>query len=528
MKIDLTTLSFPLWLIKKGIKNEKGIPLEFTKHKFLYDIACDKNRILVIKKCAQIGLSVLTILRAYWFAKYKGLTTIYTMPSDSDVEEFVPTKVDKIYQNNEEMRNSLTKNNVGLKGIDNQAFVYIKGTRSKSAPISTTADILVHDEIDRSDQENVNVYSSRTDYSEYKGRWILSNPSVSNSGIDSEWRKSDQREWFVKCEGCNKEQVLEWEKNVDFVKKIYVCQFCDKEITNKERMKGVWKATRESKISGYHISQLMATWLTAEELMDKKEKYGEEVFYNFVLGEPYDMGGVTNFRTMIMDALTSKDLSEGRIAIGLDIGRIKHYVVGTTKGIFEVGTIETRKEVVGLIHKYDPIMVIDALPERTWAEELQQEFPNNVFLNFYNPDKPQNEMMKWGGDAGSDEDIKNMGIVWSHRTRVIDKVIADFLSGNLELRLPKTMLERYIIQWETLRKIVEIDKLNRPRFLWSSSNGNDHYCMATIYFHIAKQRLSGDAEFLSDEIEVKPDIERREHGFYIRPLKEIMDERENE
>ena len=522
--LDITTVSFPLWMIKKGIKNEKGVPLEFVKHKFLYDIACEKNPHIVVKKCAQIGCSVLTTLRAYWFAKYRKLSTIYTLPSDHDVYEFVPTKVDKIFQTNEEIRASLTKDSTGLKGIGDEAFIYFKGTRSKSAPISTTADILAHDEIDRSDYKIIGAYSSRTDYSEYKGRWLLSNPSIGNAGIDAEFRKSDQREWFVKCDACQQEQVLEWEKNIDFVRKIYVCQFCGAEITNKMRMKGRWKATASSSVSGYHISQLMASWLSVSELIDKKEKFGDEVFYNFVLGEPYDIGGATNFRTMIMDALTTKDINAGRVAIGIDIGRIKHYVAGTAKGIFEIGTVETRQEVINLIRKYDPIMIMDALPERTWAEELQKEFPNNITLNFFNPDKPQNEMMKWGGDTGSDEDIKNTGIVWSHRTRVIDKVISEFLNGNMQLKIPKDMLERYIAHWETMRRIVEIDKLNRPRFLWTSSSGNDHYCLATIYYYIALQRLSGDMDFIADEKETRPDIERREHGFYIRPLKEVMDE----
>lgn len=886
-KIDITTLSFACWLINKGIKNERGVPLEFVKHNFLFDIARDKNKNIVVKKCAQIGCSILFILRAYWFAKYMGLSTIYTMPSDSDIYEFVPTKVDKIYQNNEEIRVSLTKDTTGLKGIDEKAFLYFKGTRSKSAPLSTTADVLAHDEIDRclepdtevltktgwkkiqnittndsvaslhnkehsvsfkkplevinmeyegdfyrlrgrsmdigmtpnhklwartasysgfqgasnpytfhkakdlyedkfvvsgygrwtsnfhkdtvsipytetlrrsqgscllprqkrifkakqypaipfykflgwylsegclnrkrnnqnklrltggisiaqkqekyvkeiqgilqdlgynpktyknkrgicsiqindfhlalvlkglddsftkyiptqylwgdvrylphlletllkgdGDERNVyttaskrladdvqvlalrlrksaviyknpqgiykvgiqqqpykringfrdsntnatlkkeyykgkvyclnippyhtflirgkdkkfpiwsgnseigiiNQYSSRTDYSEYKGRWVLSNPSISNSGIDNEWRKSDQREWVVTCRGCKKEQILEWEKNVDFIKGIYVCQFCGKEITNQERMSGEWKSTAESEISGYHISQLMAAWLSAKELIDKKEKFGEEVFYNFVLGEPYNLGGIADFRTMIMDALTyeySMPSKGDRVAIGLDIGRIKHYVAGTTKGIFDVGTVETRKEVVRLIKKYDPIMVIDALPERTWAEELQKEFPENITLNFFSQDKPQNEMLKWGGDKGSNEDIKNMGLVWSHRTRVIDKVISEFLHGNIVIHLQKDILERYISQWETMHRIVEIDKLNRPRYLWNSSNGNNHYALATVYYWIALQRLGGEMEFLPDEQEIKPDIERRMHGLYIRPLKEIMDE----
>ena len=382
MNIEPEDISILQWVIKNKIVNEKGELLEFKDHGFLIDILEDFTPVQVVKKCAQVGCSVIYNLKVYYAADKGKFNIIYTMPSDADVSEFVKTKSDKIFQTNEVLRKKFSGDTIGLKQIG-ERFIYYKGTRSKTTAISTTADVLVHDEIDRSDLGIVEMYQSRLAASKYKGTWYLSNPSLIGVGVDEIWKLSDQKEWFIICPYCKTEQFLKWENNVDEIKGIYVCSNCGKEIVNKTRKLGKWKATKQGKeISGYHISQMMAPWLSAKDLIKERELRGDDYFRNFILGEPYSVGDEANIRQAILDGWTAEPLDHKPFYMGIDIGRIKHYVIGSEEGIFKMGKVESREEVEALIDKYNPIVVMDAGPERTWAEEFKNKYQDKIKQSF--------------------------------------------------------------------------------------------------------------------------------------------------
>jgi len=513
------------WILSNKIVNEKGELLEFKDRGYLIDILEDFTPVQAIKKCAQIGGSVIFTLKAYYAADKGRFNVIYTMPSDSEVSEFVKTKADKIFQANEVLRRKFSSDTVGLKQI-NDRFIYYKGTRSKSVAISTTADLLIHDEIDRSDLGTIETYKSRITASPYKGTWYLSNPSLVGVGVDEIWQLSDKKEWFITCSKCKKEQYLKWEENVDEIKGLYVCNSCNEEITDKDRKLGRWKPTVSGKeVSGYHISQMMAPWLSAKDLIREKELRGEDYFRNFILGEPYSVGEQADIRQAIMDGWSAKPLDKKPFYMGIDIGRIKHYVIGSEDGIFKTGTCQSREELESVIEKYNPTIVMDAGPERTWAEEFKNKYPK-LFLCFYRKDKEVKEIVKWGGMTKTDQD--NWGYVWTDRTRIIDKVIDEIVKGNIQFAINRQDLEVYIRHWESMRKIIEITPLGTERYIWDSKTGVDHFSHATVYFQIAKMRKMSKVEFVSEKSEEKKIIERTSDGFIMRPLKEIIEEHQHD
>lgn len=513
-----------MWMLKNNFINERGIPLAFDEnHLFLYEIYKDLSPRQVLKKAAQIGASVMLNLKSFYMCKYKKYDVIYTMPSDTDVYEFVRTKTDKIFMSNPVLRKDIKIDNVGLKGIVDR-FIYFKGTRSKTAPLSTTADLLIHDEIDRSDMIIIEQYASRIGASKYKGIWLASNPSISNVGVDIMWKDSDQKEWFIKCKGCGLEQQLIWEENVDEIRGIYVCKSCGKELTPRERRLGRWIPTNPGgEVSGYHISQMMAAWLTAKQLVKEKEKRGLEYFLNFVLGEPYHIGTTTDFRQMILDCYTTTPLDKKPYFLGVDIGIEKHYVLGSKEGVFETGKVKSRQQVEHIIEKYNPITVMDAGPERTWAEEFKDKYPN-LHLCFFRTDRPRAEIVKWGGMSGNKEDLKDIGYVWVDRNRIIDLLISEILNGRMLFRMQREVLEAYMKHWGTMRRIEEGTALGSKRYKWESTTGEDHWVMATVYYWLAKMKGGGVVEFLPTEGEKKEVIERTPDGFRMRSLKEIMEE----
>src|SRR3990167_2748482 len=502
MKIE--NFSIPFWILKNGIKNEKDQLFEFKDHFFLFDILRDFKQKQVIKKAAQVGLSVSMNLKAFFFAKQFGLSSIYIMPSDSDVEEFSKTKTDRIYQSNECIRRSIRMDNVGLKQIGD-TFIYFKGTRSKAAPISTTTDILIRDEYDRHDLEISEIYSSRTSASKFKGEWTLSNPSTKGVGVDALWQLSDKKEWFIRCEECNEEQPLIWEKNVDEIKGIYVCSKCGAEI--KERRKGKWISTGLGEWSGYHISQMLAQWLTAKDLIKEKETKGIEYFYNFILGEPYAVGDIPNFRQIITDNWTTEAIDEEPFYMGIDVGKEKHWVLGSAKGIFKIGKCLSRQELEDVIIRYNPTVVMDSGPERTWAEEFKKKFPK-LFLCFYRKDKNIADMIQWGGDKGAFEDAKNWGYVWIDRNRVVEQTVWSLKENEIKFALSREDLEKVIQHWSAMRRIEEeVKSLRDKRYVWENT-GPNHFC-----FTAGTKILTNKGEKNIEEIKIGDFVLTR-NGFF--------------
>ena len=138
---------------------------------------------------------------------------------------------------------------------------------------------------------------------------------------------------------------------------------------------------------------------------------------------------------------------------------------------------------------------------------------------------PKAEIVKWGGEGGSKEDLKNWGYVWADRNRAIDAVIEDFLKGNILMSLTREELEKYIIQWETLRRVEEQISLGTRKYKWESTTGEDHWAHATVYYWIGRSRMT-PAFFVPEKDRPKDMIVRTSEGFEMRNLREILEENE--
>lgn len=512
----LSDVSIISWILDNGFVNEKGEPISFKEHFFLYDIYRDWSPEQVYKKAAQVGMTVTMTLKSFFAARNLGANIIYTLPSDDDVFEFVPTKVNKIIESNPVLGALIQTDKTELKQIGDR-FIHFKGTRSKTAPIMTTADILVHDEKDRSEQPIIEQYQSRISRSKMKYTWALSNPSTSGNGVDVEWARSDKKEFFITCGGCKNEQFLKWEENVDFKEKVFICKHCGKVLTPRERSFGLWKPTAQGKVSGYHISQLMAPWIRAEELIEAKEKYGTEYFNNFVLGEPYDVSDIKISRNLITDLWTPLDLPGEQWYLGVDSGLTKHFVLGNESGITEIGKTEDWGDIEFLIVKYNPLTVIDALPDLTEPRRISSKYPR-VFLNFYNTqEKKKAEMFYFGKNDKT-------GLIFSDRNRVIDALIDDMARGGFQTNVPGEVLKKYIEHWLTMRRIREENRDGIAVYKWESSSGMDHWVHATVYWWMA--RFGAKSSYVEEPKDETPHlIVETSEGPVTTSLKDYLEKR---
>ena len=498
MKNDKQYYSILQWITERGMVDEKGEPFSFVDRPFLLDILCDWTPNIVLTACAQVGKSVTFSIKALFAIKHLHFNTIYTMSSDSDVNEFVSSKFNKIVQANHHEFDGMATDNVERKEF-NDRFIFFKGTNSKTAAISTTADLLIHDEISRSDQNAIETYKSRTKASQYKGRWMFSNPGTERDELDLQWHKSDQKEWVITCPHCKDEHYLIWPDSINLEGKYYQCRACKKPIGDDVRRAGKWVAQNPgSKISGYHISHLMCCWITAEEVIEDSQ--GDPAYFNnFVLGKPYSPGDLSVTKTTILDLWTPKDLTvdeRGRaldVFIGIDVGNIKHYVIRTIKGLVKVGRITKNSEIDDLIAYWKPKSgVIDAMPDNTLAKYIVDKYPF-MQMSFFMENNNNPQTIVWWGE----NDKK--GIVYSHRDRILDQHLTNMIEAKHLIGLATDKeFQLYIKHYETLRREKVINNKGIERYIWASTTGEDHYVFADLYSYLAQ--LSNGAGVFYGEI----------------------------
>ncbi|MEI8345297.1 MAG: phage terminase large subunit family protein [Candidatus Omnitrophota bacterium] len=278
-------------------------------------------------------------IKALWLAKNKKLDIIYSLPSASDIKDFVGGKTNRLIANNPVFQEwTADKDSIEQKRVGSNV-IYFRGTWTERAAIAIPADLYISDETDRSKQEIVSQYATRLQHSSYAWEWYFSNPSVPGNGVDKYWQISDQKHWFVRCD-CGKgehngRQFLTME-NIKYSKigmPYFGCNYCGKELN---RRAGEWiRKYQDKPYSGYWISLMMNPRITAEYVLTKKKEFSEEQFANFVLGQPYvGKGNVITKNIFFQNLVSQINPQDSRPIIGVDTGKGINYVVGNKYGLF--------------------------------------------------------------------------------------------------------------------------------------------------------------------------------------------------
>jgi len=506
------------WIYNNKIKNEKGDLINFYDHAFLYDIYRDNSDNLVITKAAQVGASTLEIIKNFYDAKNNKMDIIYTLPTQADVQVFVGGKVNRIIAANPCMlADTKDKDTIEQKAVG-QSMIYFRGTWNAKAAIMVTADRLAHDEKDSSKQDVIADYQARLQHSKFKQTHVFSHPSVPNNGVDVEWMKSDQKEWFIKCHHCRKEQMLSWNTedkrrmSIDIEKKIFVCKGCGKELSDDDRRDGRWIARYEDKKwSGYHISTLMAPYISAETIVDKYNevllgKQTMDFFYNKWLGLAYTGGGNSVSKDVIMDMISDEENEDtGRIVIGVDTGVFLRYVIGNKLGLLGYGEVTDyipddinqlpldQTLEYFLIKWPHSIMVMDKGGDIIGSRKLQKKYPGRVFLCSYVRDRKTQQLMRWGS---KDE----YGTVLADRNRMMQLVIDEASEKRFRLyNGNESDWYDYWLHWSHIYRKVEENTLGVLEYTWHRSDRDD-WVHATVYWRIGVDKF-GDSGFIQNPVQ---------------------------
>lgn len=505
--IQATELYPALWVLQNNIKNEVGLPIDFEKRKFLWDIYNDLSPLQVLLKPPQIGATVMNTLKSLYVAKKLGKQIIYTLPTQGDVQDMVGGAINRIiYQNPILMEWVKDHDTIEQKSVGN-SIIFYRGTFTQKQAMMVPSALNIHDEVDASDPGVIVQYETRLQAQEDGGsRWYFSHPSLSGHGVDVYWQQSDKKEWHITCNACKQEQILTFPDSIDMSREEYVCKHCKAGLSTDERINGQWKATAVGEFSGYHVSQLMLFNKSAKDIIASyndplKDK---QYFYNYVLGLPYIASDDTiEPKVVLRNCVDLVNDQEGRTIIGVDTGDdYISYVLMNKQGLFFYDTekgITATQTPYDVLRKYlkrfpRSIAMLDQGGELMNTRQLQAEFPGRVFLVFYQKDRKSIEIVRWG----TDDEYWKVSVDRNRMLTLLVEQIRD--TGRIRLNGTPDEWSEFASHFGNIyrEKIVMSEtkgKDNRElygnEYVWKR-NGADHYVHALLYAVVGLQRYGSE------------------------------------
>lgn len=513
---DAMELMPTLWVIKHGIKNETGQPIEFTKHKFLYDIYNDLSPKQVLLKPPQIGATVMNTLKTLYVAKKLGRQIIYTLPTQGDVQDMVGGSFNRIIAQNQILRDWVKDHDTIEQKSVGDSIIFYRGTFTAKQAMMIPSGLNVHDEVDASDPNVIVQYENRLQAQEDGGwRWYFSHPSLVGHGVDVYWEQSDKKEWYITCNECTESQVLRWPESVDIQREEYICLACKSVLGSQERRTGEWRnqdgiawtgtIAGDYEFSGWHVSQLMLWNKSAKDIIKSfnDPQKDKQYFYNYVLGLPY-IGSEDKIEPSVVlkNCVDKVNSQEGKIVMGIDTGHGIHLVAGNKEGLFYYDNFtditashDPYDEVRKLLKRWpESIVISDQAGDLIGIRKLQAEFPGRVFLVYYRKDRKTVELVSWGEN-------EEYGKVQVDRNRMMTLVVEQMRDiGRYLLFGTRDEWAEFASHFGFLyREKIAVketkDKDDRSlygnEYVWKR-NGPDHFAHATLYFTVGIQRYGGE------------------------------------
>lgn len=425
-----------------------------------------------------------------WLAFYKRLRIGYVLPTADMSQKFVSSKVNPIAHQNKVIFDwMLDKNAVEQKQIG-EGFIHYLGAQKPTGAIMLTMDLIVLDEYDKAPPEVIEIFDSRLQHSEFKWKWVFSNPTQPDFGVDIFWKQSNQKKWFVH-HSCGQDILLD-ESCIDYEKEEFICPTCKSLISDEERRLGDWKSIAKGEYSGYWIPLWLNPKVSAKEIAKYKREKTAEYFANFVAGLPYIGGGNKVYAQTIIKCLSSvvNDYYNSRVIIGVDTGLPIHYVLANKKGIFHYGKFSdpsTGRDPYGELESImarfpNSIVISDQGGDLIGIRSLQAKYPGRVFLCYYRSDKKTQQIITWG-------EKDEYGKVVVDRNRAIQLFIDEMSDRRVTFNGTESEWQDYITHWLNIYRVWDENALGVKEFKWER-NGADHWVHATIYARVGLDKFS--------------------------------------
>ncbi len=227
--------------------------------------------------------------------------TLYIAPRETQVKQFVNQKLAQ-FSNSPVVRANFV-NKGCASGFFYRTFSNGSDYTLRSAFLSAdgargiSADSLYIDEFQDILRDHLPVIESALQHGKdwAKYRELAGTPKSLQNHIEFEWRKSLQYEWAIKCEGCNRYNILD-KSNIG--KNFMICSHCGKQIHS---YNGQWVCTnREGTFPAFRICYLMVPWAVWSDPNDKEavgviqmfENWPDDKFLNEVLAISADSANI--------------------------------------------------------------------------------------------------------------------------------------------------------------------------------------------------------------------------------------------
>lgn len=481
--------------------------MDFKVHRYLFDIYSDSSKYLCCIKAGQIGFSTMAILKTIWLSKNRRMDIGYILPTVDMVQKFVGSKVNRMAQQNPVIetwmkdKDSITQKQIG----DN--YIHYLGAMTERSAIMLSLDMLVADEYDKAPQEILEIYDSRLQHSKHGYKWVFSNPTIPDFGVDRFWGLSDQKKWHVK-HSCGRQFVMD-ESCINYQVERYECPSCKGEISYEEIRMGEWIATAKGEWSGYWIPLWINPMISAGKIAEYKRNKPKEYFHNFVAGVPYvNPNDALALPALVKNLKDEVNTQEGRTIIGLDTGHNLHYTLMNRQGIYFHGYCMSPQERND--PKYDPYDEIDALlrDNKSWiliadqggdligVRKLQTKYPGRVFLCWFTKETRNQQIIQW-------KDDDEYGKVLVDRNRAVQLAVDQLNEGRMAFQGAR---EEWMPFFEHALNIYRVKEIsgkdeNDPQYGWRwvwKRKGPDHWFMSMIYALVGFDRFAQDlAEIIS-------------------------------
>jgi hypothetical protein len=517
----------------------RGSNFSFKHHEYQILPINDVSKDLCTLKPSQVGWTEIWIRATlFYLVNYQGFTTIFTQPSQKQVQQFAKARVNPIIRS---CSDAIQLGAVGraldaaeLKQVG-ASFLYLKGTKGASEAISVPSDMNVYDERDFSVQLVINQYKSRLEHSQWGYERNVSTPTVPKYGVSELWERSDKKVRMCRCSACGDWQAISWPHSVwlrtepgdiwrpaadddvlyesrsrlldgEYCDGRFQCIPCGAELDRSgENME--WVAERPgfntfgAGVSGYSMSRMDVATKTALDII--KARFGElggykrlQDFHNFCLGKAYVDAADTVTDDMFEAVL---DESLGQVStgvatyIGIDVGKTCHAVVKTGvrsahrhKKAFlrfeRISEAALKARVRAMVKEFRPVaIVIDAEPYESTVNELIKQFPGIVFKARYGS---RNYSLN-----------ETSGEVSTPRTACIDSVFEEiregdcgiFAKGRPEDVCGDFAKDGFKQHLQNLAKIHEEDDETGDITYSYINTGPDHWAHAAAYAKVAEE-----------------------------------------
>lgn len=383
--------------------------------------------------------------------------------------------------------------------------IYFSGAQTEKDPTTVDADLLIHDEEDRSNPQIIEQFESRLDHSRYKWKMRLSTPTVPGAGIDRAFRKTDQRAWLIRCPHCNHDFEMDFPANIEphTIEEVeagatarYVCDRCKGTIGDEARATGRWVAAlTDARAHGYALSQMAAPWISATRILERYAKAGYEGdFWNLVMGRAWVSSTSEFTRDAILqrsDPMWPMATSGSSCTMGVDVGSLNDVIIGVrdaagTPRTVHMARVDGYEPLDRLMADFGVVMcVIDALPNEQPTRQWAAKYPGRVFRATYSR---QVQEPKWDNELGK---------VTLPRDTILSMAADELLTTRLLPRFDSSPAwEAFIRHHENSHKVPQFAEGARDegedrevaRYTWVA-NGADHLFHAAAYEMVARMAI---------------------------------------